>query len=159
MTFLSNYSNRELNIWANLAINMGVAFYYFSKVWAMSGGLDANMIDLARIVGKIIVFTIVISIIVFGLINARGEEKADERDYRFEAKANSIAYVTLIVGVVLVMSQLFLNEMGMAYWNIKNEHLLTLTPVVIGHLLLGALILASSAKSLCQMVLYRRDVV
>ncbi len=159
MNLLSNFSNRELNIWAHLLIDVGVAAYYYSKVWAISGGgLDANLMELVRVVVKIIIFTIVFAIIIFGAINLRGEEKPDERDYRIEAKANNIAYITLVIGVVLIMSQLFLNELGMAYWNMDQDNFITLTTVVIGHLLLGALILASVAKSISQLVLYRRDV-
>lgn len=162
MTFLSNFSNRELNIWSHLLLDVVVAVYYFSAVWTLSGGgLDvnlANIADLARVVGKIITFSIVYAIIVSIIINKRGEEPKDERDYRFEAKATGIAYVTLAVCVVLIMSQIFLNELGMAFWNLDRGNPILLTPAVTAHLLLISLIVAGAAKTLSQLVLYRRDV-
>jgi hypothetical protein len=158
MAFFSDFSNRELNIWATLGLDVGVTVYYFSQLLDMPDGLNGNIAELGGLVVKIIVFSIVFSIIVFGAINARGEEKRDERDYRFEAKANKIAYLTLSVCVIFLLGQITINEVGVTFWSSLSAHL-PLSPIVISHLLLLALLLASTAKALSQMILYRRDMV
>lgn len=156
MISLSNFSNRELNIYATLALDVVVVIYYFSKVWSMSGGLDANLDEMGLLISKIIGFSILYSIVVFSVINFRGEEKRDERDYRFETMANTIAYGTLFGCVLLIVGIFALNELvdptGEGYlWYVS--------PTVAIHLLLLALLVSSSAKAISQLVLYRRNAV
>lgn len=159
MKFLSNFSNRELNLWATLVLDVGVTVYYFSQVLGMPGGLDANLVELAKLVGKIIIFAIIFGIIVFSIINARGQEQLDERDYRFEAKANSIGHGTLVICAVLIIGHIVLNTLGLNYWPSNQKFLLSVSPMAIAHLLLLALILTSSVKAISQLILYRRDMV
>ena len=35
MQFLNNYSNRELNIWAELILDILVSFYFFPKIFPL----------------------------------------------------------------------------------------------------------------------------
>ena len=35
MKFLNNYSNRELNIWAELALDILVSLYFFPKIFPL----------------------------------------------------------------------------------------------------------------------------
>lgn len=155
MNALATFSNRELNIWATLVLDVGVAIYYFSSVLALPSGTDLHGKAMAGIIGEIIVWSFTYSILVFGYINSRGEEKKDERDQGFEARANSMAYYVLTCAVVLLIGHVVLNSLFADY-----EKSLTipamLSPVVIANLLLFALILASMAKALTQLFYYRR---
>jgi len=148
MTLFSTVSNRELNIWATLILDVVVAVYYFSSIIAMP---EVTMAALAALIGKIIVFSIVFSIVIFSLINARGAKKPDERDYRFETRANAIGYYTLSVGVVLVLGHIVIGNVMPI-----EQRVDTSSPVVVANILLFMLILASCAKALSQLFQYRR---
>ena len=85
MKFLNNYSNRELNIWAELALNILVSLYFISKIYPLLINDQFNSEALLPIIFTTIIIAIIYSIIVFGVINifTKREEK-DERDYFYE---------------------------------------------------------------------------
>ena len=157
MAWLANISNRELNIAATLLIDVGVTVYYLASLVALPGEVDFTSPALIAVIGKIIIASIVISIVVFSLINWRtGEEIRDERDYRFEAKANNYAYLSLVICIVLILGHVVLNEWMVAFRPDNSWSALPLSPMFIAHLLLGALLIASAIKAVTQLVLYRR---
>ena len=50
MNLFSNYSNRELNIWGELILNIVVCFYFFNGVFQLVPGSDEYVADLAGII-------------------------------------------------------------------------------------------------------------
>jgi hypothetical protein len=59
MKILSNYSNRELNIWSELILNFVVCFYFFNGVFQLVPGSDKYAADLAEIIIGVVVIAVV----------------------------------------------------------------------------------------------------
>ena len=85
MQFLNDYSNRELNIWAELVLDIIVSLYFISRVYPLLINDQFNSEALLPIIFTNIIISIIYSIIVFGAIDifTKKEEK-DERDYFYE---------------------------------------------------------------------------
>jgi hypothetical protein len=161
MSFLANLSNREKKLWATLTIDLGAAWLYFSGVYSTSGGFSAPSVEMAAVVIEVMVFSIIAAIIVFGWINYQaGEERADERDYMFSARANSVAYAVLCVCVALTIGSVFRLPDNFfkadSSASIPAALMLEITPMLMAHMLLTALIVSAAAKALVQLYFYRR---
>ena len=108
MQFLNNYSNRELNIWAELILNIIVSLFFVSKIFPLIINGQFYSEALVQIILTTIIIAIIYSIIVFGTINTltKREEK-DERDYIYELKSykisNNIYEISnyLIIGIII----------------------------------------------------------
>ena len=87
MQFLNDYSNRELNIWAELVLDIIVSLYFISRAYPLLINDQFNSEALLPIIFTNIIISIIYSIIVFGAIDifTKKEEK-DERDYFYELK-------------------------------------------------------------------------
>ncbi len=70
MNFLKNFSNRELNIWAELILDILISIYFFPKIipLVMEGQLYSEA--LVGIIAITIIIAVVYSIFVFGAINS-----------------------------------------------------------------------------------------
>lgn len=158
MSFIQTLSNRELNIAGTLLLDVIVAVYYFISLSCLPGGWNAEPKLVAPVVIKTIVIAIISATVVFTLINWRkGEEAKDERDYRFESKANSVAYFVLSLCLIVIIGHIAINALiaqNAAHPSIFES---ALTPSVIVHILLIALIVASVCKAFTQLFLYRRN--
>ena len=152
MQFLNNYSNRELNIWAELILDILVSFYFFPKIFPLI--IDGQLYSeaLVGIIATSIILAIVYSIVVFGAINAltKREEK-DERDYIYELKSYRISYIISQVSIYLLISLIVFNP-------INQVRLNEFTAPMIAMLLLIITLLSSTGKSLTQLFNYRRNI-
>ena len=74
MQFLNNYSNRELNIWAELILDILVSFYFFPKIFPLIINGQLYSEALVDIIATSIIIAIIYSIFVFGAIN-KGKKK------------------------------------------------------------------------------------
>jgi len=149
MKFLNNYSNRELNIWAELILNILVSLFFVSKVFT-SNQFDGEV--LVQIISTTIILAIVYSIVVFGAINAltKREEK-DERDYIYELKSYRISYYLSHGGILGIICLIVFNAL-------YQENLGLLTPPKIAMILLIIALLSSTGKSLTQLFNYRKNI-
>ena len=149
MKFLNNYSNRELNIWAELILNILVSLFFVSKVFT-SNQFDGEV--LVRIISTTIILAIVYSIVVFGAINAltKREEK-DERDYIYELKSYRISYYLSHGGILGIICLIVFNAL-------YQENIGLLTPPKIAMILLIIALLSSTGKSLTQLFNYRKNI-
>ena len=73
MKFLNNYSNRELNMWARLTLDILVSVYFISKISPLIINYQFYSNELMRdalvpIILTTVVIAIIYSIIVFGTI-------------------------------------------------------------------------------------------
>jgi len=157
MKFLNNYSNRELNMWARLTLDILVSVYFISKISPLIINYQFYSNELMRdalvpIILTTVVIAIIYSIIVFGTINTltKREEK-DERDYIYELKSykisNNIYQISnhLIIGVI-IFNALYQENFG------------ELTPQKIAMILLIIALLSSTGKSLTQLFNYRKNI-
>jgi len=149
MKFLNNYSNRELNIWAELILNILVSLFFVSKVFT-SNQFGGEV--LVQIISTTIILAIVYSIVVFGAINAltKREEK-DERDYIYELKSYRISYYLSHGGILGIICLIVFN-------GLYQENLGLLTPPKIAMILLIIALLSSTGKSLTQLFNYRKNI-
>ena len=149
MKFLNNYSNRELNIWAELILNILVSLFFVSKVFT-SNQFGGEV--LVQIISTTIILAIVYSIVVFGAINAltKREEK-DERDYIYELKSYRISYFLSHGGILGIICLIVFNAL-------YQENIGLLTPPKIAMILLIIALLSSTGKSLTQLFNYRKNI-
>ena len=152
MQFLNNYSNRELNIWAELILDILVSFYFFPKIFPLI--IDGQLYSeaLVGIIATSIILAIVYSIVVFGAINAltKREEK-DERDYIYELKSYKISYYLSYGGILGIICLIVFNAL-------YQENIGLLTPPKISMILLIIALLSSTGKSLTQLFNYRKNI-
>ena len=151
MQFLNDYSNRELNIWAELVLDIIVSLYFISRVYPLLINDQFNSEALLPIIFTNIIISIIYSIIVFGAIDifTKKEEK-DERDYFYELKSYRISYYLSqggILGIIFLI----------AYNAVYQENIGLLTPPKIAMIFLIIAVLSSTGKSLTQLFNYRKS--
>ena len=157
MKFLNNYSNRELNMWARLTLDILVSVYFISKTSPLIINYQFYSNELMRdalvpIILTTVVIAIIYSIIVFGTINTltKREEK-DERDYIYELKSYKISNNIFQISNYLVIGVIIFNAL---YQGNFGE----LTPPKIAMILLIIAVLSSTGKSLTQLFNYRKNI-
>ena len=152
MQFLNNYSNRELNIWAELVLDILVSLYFVSKIFPLIINDQFYSEALVQIILTTIIIAIIYSIFVFGAINTltKREEK-DERDYIYELKSYRVSNIISQVSIYLLISLIVFNP-------INQVRLNEFTAPMIAMLLLIITLLSSTGKSLTQLFNYRRNI-
>jgi hypothetical protein len=152
MQLMNNYSNRELNIYAELVLDILVSFYFFPKIFPLI--IDGQLYGgaLVGIIANTIIISIIYSIFVFGAINTltKREEK-DERDYIYELKGYRISNIISQVSIYLLVSLIVFNP-------INQVRLTDFTAPMIAMLLLIITLLSSTGKSLTQLFNYRKNI-
>ena len=152
MKFLNNYSNRELNIWAELILSILVSFYFFPKIFPLIINDQLYSEALVDIVITSIIIAIIYSIFVFGAINTltKREEK-DERDYIYELKSYRISNIIFHVSIYLLISLIVFNP-------ISQVRLNEFTAPMIAMILPIITLLSSIGKCLTQLFNYRKNI-
>ncbi len=152
MQFLNNYSNRELNIWAELILNIIVSLFFVSKIFPLIINGQFYSEALVQIILTTIIIAIIYSIIVFGTINTLTKrEKKDERDYIYELKSYKISNNIFQISNYLVIGVIIFNAL---YQGNFGE----LTPPKFAMILLIIAVLSSTGKSLTQLFNYRKNI-
>ena len=152
MQFLNNYSNRELNIWAELILSILVSFYFFPKIFLLiiNGQLYGEA--LVDIIATSIIIAIIYSIFVFGSINIFiKKENKDERDYTYELKSYRISNIIFHVSIYLLISLIVFNP-------ISQVRLNEFTAPMIAMILPIITLLSSIGKCLTQLFNYRKNI-
>ena len=157
MKFLNNYSNRELNMWARLTLDILVSVYFIYKISPLIINYQFYSNELMRdalvpIILTTVVIAIIYSIIVFGTINTltKREEK-DERDYIYELKSYKISNNIYQISNYLIIGVIIFNAL-------YQENFGELTPQKIAMILLIITLLSSTGKSLTQLFNYRKNI-
>ena len=151
MQFLNNYSNRELNIWAELTLDILVYLYFIYRVYPLLINGQFNNETLVPIIITTIIISIIYSIIVFGVINIfTKEEEKDERDYFYELNSYRISYYISQGGIFGIICLILFNEL-------YQENIGLLTPPKIAMIFLIIAVLSSTGKSLTQLFNYRKS--
>ena len=152
MQFLNDYSNRELNIWAELVLDIIVSLYFISRVYPLLINDQFNSEALLPIIFTTIIIAIIYSIIIFGSINifTKKEEK-DERDYFYELNSYRISYYISQGGIFGIICLILFNVL-------YQENIGLLTPPKIAMIFLIIAVLSSTGKSLIQLFNYRKSI-
>ena len=151
MKFIKNYSQLELNIWAELFLDIIVSIYFFPKVFIMASKGEFYSDALITVIATTIIISIIYSIIVFGAIRVLvNSDIKDERDINFELKGHQTGHIILLVGIFILVGQIAFNPINSL--NITEQ-----TPPLIAMLLLILTLASSTGKSLTQLYNYRKS--
>lgn len=113
-----------------------------------------NGIAMFDLVTNTVILAILVGIMVSFLLRIdKKTEQMDERDHTSNARGDRIAYLLLVIFVCLLIGQIVVNE---RMPDALQNRLFELSPIVIGHLLLIALVLSSTLKVIVQLFYYRR---
>ena len=152
MQFLNDFSNRELNIWAELALDILVSVYFVFRIYPLIINDQFYSEALVHIILSTVIIAIIYSIIIFGTINTltKREEK-DERDYIYELKSYRISNNIFQISIYLLIGIIIFNTLYQEYFG-------EFTPPKIAMILLIIALLSSTGKSLTQLFNYRKNI-
>ncbi|MCF6196495.1 MAG: hypothetical protein L3J50_07300 [Emcibacter sp.] len=151
--FLQDMSNREKSLWSKVLLDVIIALYFFPAVFAMEGGMAANVDEIASLIRTVIVLAIVGSLVIYWLLKAGKAEKKDERDYQFEARSYLVGYAVMLTAVSIFIGHIILNELTVRLFDFQYEDLNSLQIVIY---LLLSLTLAEFFKDATKLFYYRR---
>ena len=150
MQFLKNYSNRELNIWAELILDLIVSIYFFPKFFFLIKSGNMYSYDSIILISTTIFISIAYSIVVFVIINLFIEsEKKDERDYIFELKSYKVSNSIFQISILLLICSIIFNPLSSHY---------EFTPTFVAALLIIITLFCSVGKSVSLLYFYRRSI-
>ena len=150
MQFLKNYSNRELNIWAELFLDLIVSIYFLPKFFFLIKSGNMYRYDSIILISTTIFISIAYSIFVFVIINLFIEsEKKDERDYIFELKSYKISNTIFQISILFLICSIIFNPLSSHY---------EFTPTFVAALLVIITLFCSIGKSVSLLYFYRRSI-
>ena len=150
-------SNREMNIWSELIIDLIGLSIYISFLFTLSGDDNQRLYDLGAVVTKIIGISIVLGIVTHIIINGNNnQEPMDERDKHIDARAAKVGYYTLIVSNILVLWQVVVSDKIVDFFERQNTLSIS-DPFEIGNAILICLIVSGLFKAITKLILYRKS--
>ena len=150
MQFLKNYSNRELNIWAELFLDLIVSIYFLPKFFFLIKNGNMYTYDSIILISTTIFISIAYSIVVFVIINLYIEsEKKDERDYIFELKSYKVSNSIFQISILFLICSIIFNPLSSHY---------EFTPTFVAALLVIITLFCSIGKSVSLLYFYRRSI-
>ena len=150
MQFLKNYSNRELNIWAELFLDLIVSIYFFPKFFFLIKSGNMYSYDSIILISTAIFISIAYSIVVFVIINLFiKSEKKDERDYIFELKSYRISNAIFQISILFLICSIIFNPLISHY---------EFTPTFVAALLIIITLFCSIGKSVSLLYFYRKSI-
>ena len=150
MQFLKKYSNRELNIWAELVLDLIVSIYFFPKFFFLIKSGNMNSYDSIILITTTIFISIAYSIVVFMIINLFTEsEKKDERDYILELKSYKISNIIFQISILFLICSIIFNPLHNHY---------EFNTTLVAALLIIITLFCSAGKSVSLLYFYRRSI-
>ena len=157
-----NLAFREKVLWINLlATLLLVGWYIVARQidQPFDGGAIWSYL-------KVCIWVVVLEVFVIAVLAAKSRpEKPDERDRGIALRGYRWGYFVLAIGLGVALWQTAVGALGdwLAGTVPPDSPMVALadaqgSPIVIIHLILGALILAEVVKSAVQLVLYRRGI-
>ena len=148
---------REKMLWASLVVTLGIWGWYFARfARAMKAGIfdqAAATGDFAMTVVLIVIVQIVAAIVVAIVTGRSTDALADDREKGIALAAYKPAYLTLTMGVVMLMLS------GPVLLRIANEWQPAppagLAPILLGNGLLFVLVLGEVVHSIAQLIRFR----
>lgn len=149
-------SNREMNIWSELIIDLIGMFIYINFLVTLSGNDNQSLYDLGKVVTKIIAISIVLGIVAHIVINGKNnQEPMDERDLLIDGRAAKAGYYTLIVLNIFILWQVAVSDRIMDFFGRPNTLSIS-NPFEIGNAILICIIASGLLKACTKIVLYRK---
>lgn len=150
-------SFREKTLWASMVLTLGIWGWYFARFFAafQARNFDqgAETGHFAMSVFLIVIVQIATAIIVAIFTGRDAGAPADDREKSFALAAYRPAYLTMCMGVVMLMLT------GPILLRIANEWQPApppgLTPILLGNALLFVLVLSEIVHSIAQLIRFR----
>jgi hypothetical protein len=151
-------SKLERAAWLSLIVEIVVAVYYFSAIFAMGPDVDIQSPAMAGLVGRVIMLAIILGIVSEIIMNGiirrnRDTVPEDERDALISAKSYRNGFFALAICCAGIIGQIVLSEGARTWW---MKDIVTITPVYAAHLLLLAMMLSSFTINASRIFFYRR---
>jgi hypothetical protein len=144
-------SAREKSIWIEFIITGTVSAYYFFASYMLSGWAQIASYEMGIVVRNVIIFSMIASIILYGLFGRETPEDKDERDLAIESKGNACGYFALTILCGLLVAFIMLSEGRVLLGKASAIN----GPVAM-HLILIALMISALFKQASQLFHYRR---
>lgn len=151
------YSIREKNLWFEFLTDVAVALYYWpSAVRLMLAGDEAlRGSAMVGLITNTVIVAIVVSVALSIFLHTQQKpEPMDERDYVILSRSSLLAGRVLVACLIVFIGIVVLQEMPGP--DATRVELLPLSPLVMAHLLLVALMLWSLTSSITRLFYYRR---
>jgi|CoawatStandDraft_6_1074263.scaffolds.fasta_scaffold00315_3 hypothetical protein len=143
-------STREKHIFIELLISVLVSAYYFYSSYQLSGWSQIVGPEIGALIVKVIVISILASIVLYAIFSRATLEDRDERDLAINAKAHAFAYYSLVGLCCCLVGLVVFNEgLGLMGNNIQIS-----APVAM-HFVLVALMISAIVKCAIQLLYYR----
>jgi len=150
-------SFREKMLWASLVATLGIWGWYFAR---FVGAFNARIFDQGAATGAfiqtvmLVVIVHIVAAIILAVITGReAGAPADDREKSFALAAYRPAYLTMCMGVVMLMLS------GPVLLRIANEWQPAppagLAPILLGNGLLFVLVLGEVVHSIAQLIRFR----
>jgi hypothetical protein len=131
---------------------------YFSNIIALSDvPIEVAKIAAAGLLFKAVVFITIVEIVFQGMLaisnHKAAQLSADEREKSFESKGNMFGYTVLVIGVMLTLGHILMEEynIGYAAQNSTSE-----IPLLTAHILMFSFILSEVVRFSGQLYYFRR---
>jgi hypothetical protein len=145
-------SAREKSIWIEFIITGTVSAYYFFASYMLSGWAQIASYEMGIVVRNVIIFSMIASIILYGLFGRETPEDKDERDLAIESKGNACGYFALTILCGLLVAFIMLSE-----GRVLLGKAIAINGPVAMHLILIALMISALFKQASQLFHYRRS--
>lgn len=153
---LGDLSVREKNLWVELLVDVIVALYYYPKMFVLIVAGDAALTGermVSLIIGTVML-AIFTSVALAALVHEKKRPEAkDERDLLIDKRGGALYGRVMLLCVLAIIGIIVMQQMTLGR---EVSWLIALSPLVIAHLLLFTLMLASTASSVLKLVLYRK---
>ncbi|MDY6983901.1 MAG: hypothetical protein SV422_12500 [Pseudomonadota bacterium] len=159
------YSIREKNLWFEFLVNLAVGIYYWPQALRlMTMGDDAlRGSAMIGLIASTVVVAVAVSIALSIFLHAQQKpEPMDERDFTIEARASVLASRVLVTCVFVIIGHLVMQELATRLDGEPvsvvpfTSYSLTLSPLVLAHALLIAVMLWSFVGTVTRLYFYRR---
>lgn len=153
---MGDLSIREKNLWVELLVDVVVALYYYPKMFLLITAGNAALTGerMTNLIISTVGLAIFVSVALAALLHEKTTpEPKDERDLLIDSRGSALFGRTMLACVLVIMGMIVMQEMTLGR---QTGWLITMTPLVIAHLLLFTLMISSTASSVLKLVLYRR---
>jgi len=146
-------SRQEVYSWASLLSTLAFAVFYVAFAFGIPSVFEPFQENLIQALVILIFVDVVFQVVIELQRYKGGRIEKDERDEKIEARGFKMAYYVFFVAVVVLVGHLFTLEVVESF---ASEEYLELMKSITLHYLVFVLILGSGAKTLTQLVYYRR---
>ena len=147
-------SRQEVYAWASILSSLVFSILYVGFFFGIPSILEPLQEGLVKAITILVIADLVFQTIISLQSSKKMRIDKDERDRFIEAMGFKSAYYVFAFAVMILIGQLFIMNMIESFGD--ASYIETMEGLVL-HYLVGIFILGTTAKSVAQVILYRRD--